>query len=84
MWELFLKHWNGISLFLESEQTPSPTLQLYNDAAGSKAFGFCRAMVPRPLAAGTKYQPKNRYFDRMARTLSNLSCLLCLGIPVDI
>jgi hypothetical protein len=35
----FLKHWNGISLFLESEQMPSPTLQLYTDAAGSIGFG---------------------------------------------
>jgi hypothetical protein len=35
MWELFLKHWNGISLFLESEQTPSPTIQLYTDASSS-------------------------------------------------
>ena len=39
MWELFLKHWNGISLFLESEQAPLPTLQLYTDAAGSISFG---------------------------------------------
>ena len=39
LWELFLKHWNGISLFLESEQTPSPALQLYTDAAGSIGFG---------------------------------------------
>ncbi|CAB4014737.1 Hypothetical predicted protein, partial [Paramuricea clavata] len=37
--ELFLKHWNGIGLFLESEQTPSPTVQLYTDAAGSIGFG---------------------------------------------
>lgn len=39
MWEVFLKHWNGINLFLESEQTHSPTLQLYTDAAGSIGFG---------------------------------------------
>jgi hypothetical protein len=39
MWKLFLKHWNDISLFLESEQTPSPTLQLYTNAAGSIGFG---------------------------------------------
>lgn len=39
MWEVFLKNWNGINLFLESEQTHSPTLQLYTDAAGSIGFG---------------------------------------------
>ena len=39
MWEAFLHHWNGVSLFLESEQTPSPSLQLYTDAAGSIGFG---------------------------------------------
>ena len=39
IWEVFLKHWNGISLFLESEQLPSPSLQLYTDAAGSIGFG---------------------------------------------
>ena len=39
MWELFLTNWNGISLFLESEQTPSPSLQLFTDAAGSIGFG---------------------------------------------
>ena len=39
MWEVFLTNWNGISLFLESEQTPSPSLQLFTDAAGSTGFG---------------------------------------------
>ena len=39
MWELFLTNWNGISLFLESEQMPSPSLQLFTDAAGSIGFG---------------------------------------------
>ncbi len=39
VWVVFLKHWNGISLFLESEQLPSPSLQLYTDAAGSIGFG---------------------------------------------
>jgi hypothetical protein len=39
MWKLFLKHWNDFSLFLESEQTQSPTLQLYTNAAGSIGFG---------------------------------------------
>ena len=39
MWELFLTNWNGISLFLESEQTPSPSLQLFTGAAGSIGFG---------------------------------------------
>ena len=39
MWELFLTNWNGISLFLESEQTPSPSLQLLIDAAGLIGFG---------------------------------------------
>ena len=39
MWEVFLTNWNGISLFLKSEQTPSPSLQLFTDAAGSIGFG---------------------------------------------
>ena len=39
MWEGFLKHWNGISLFLESEHTPSPSLHLFMDASGSIGFG---------------------------------------------
>ena len=39
MWEVFLTNWNGISLFLESKQTPSPPLQLFTDAAGSIGFG---------------------------------------------
>ena len=64
MWKLFLKHWNGISLFLEPEQTLSPTLQLYTDAAGSIGFsGYLAGQwFPRPLAAGTKYQPKKPVF----------------------
>ena len=40
MWELFLTHFNGISHVPESEQTPSPSLQLFTDAAGSIGFGF--------------------------------------------
>ena len=39
MWEVFLNYWNGISVFLESGQTPSPSLHLYTDAAGSIGFG---------------------------------------------
>jgi hypothetical protein len=39
MWEVFLNYWNGISVFLESGQTPSPSVQLYTDAAGSIGFG---------------------------------------------
>ena len=39
MWEVFLTNWNGISLFLESEQTSSPSLQLFTDAADSIGFG---------------------------------------------
>ena len=39
MWETFLKHWNGVSLFLQPEQTTSLSLQLYTDASGSIGFG---------------------------------------------
>ena len=39
MWETFLKHWNGVSLFLQPEQTTSLSLQLYTDASGTIGFG---------------------------------------------
>ena len=39
MWEVFLTNCNGISLFLKSEQTPSLSLQLFTNAAGSIGFG---------------------------------------------
>ena len=39
MWETFLKHWNGVSLFLQPEQTTSLSLQVYTDASVSIGFG---------------------------------------------
>ena len=39
MWKVFLSKWNGRFLFLESNATPTPDLELYTDAAGSVGFG---------------------------------------------
>lgn len=38
MWQLFLDHWNGVSLFLPPFTEPSPQIHLFTDAAGS--FGY--------------------------------------------
>ena len=39
MWQDFLQNWNGVSLFLDSEATSPPALQLYTDASGSPGYG---------------------------------------------
>lgn len=39
MWQLFLDHWNGVSLFLPPFTEQSPDIHLYTDAAGSIGFG---------------------------------------------
>lgn len=39
MWHYLLHHWNGVSLFLESETTSADALELYTDASGSLGFG---------------------------------------------
>ena len=35
MWQDLLQNWNGVSLFLNSEASSTPALQLYTDASGS-------------------------------------------------
>ena len=38
-WQHLLQHWNGKSFFLHPNWTPSPDLQLYTDASGSRGWG---------------------------------------------
>ena len=84
MWELFLTNWNGISLFLVSEQTPSPSLQLFTDAAGSIGFaGYLTGQWFHGHWLPEQAINKKTAFDRLARALPYLSCLLFLGFPVD-
>ena len=40
MWQMFLNHWNGVSLFLPPYTESSPQIHLYTDAAGSIGYGF--------------------------------------------
>lgn len=39
MWQIFLNHWNGVSLFLPPYTESSPQIHLYTDAAGSIGYG---------------------------------------------
>ena len=39
MWHTLLKHWNGVSLFLDIACTSAPDLLLYTDASGTLGFG---------------------------------------------
>lgn len=39
MWEYLLKHWNGISLFVDDEPVSADSLHLYTDASGTIGFG---------------------------------------------
>ena len=39
MWQHFLQNWNGVSLFLDTQATSPPELQLYTDASGSLGYG---------------------------------------------
>ena len=39
MWLHFLQNWNGVSLFLDTQATSPPELQLYTDASGSLGYG---------------------------------------------
>ena len=39
MWQHFLQNWNGVSLFLDTQVTSPPELQLYTDASGSLGYG---------------------------------------------
>ena len=39
MWQLFLDHWNGVSLFLPPFTEPSLQIHLSTDAAGSFGYG---------------------------------------------
>ena len=40
MWQMFLNHWNGVSLFLPPYTESSPQIHLYTNAAGSIGYGF--------------------------------------------
>ena len=39
MWQHFLQNWNGVSLFLDTQATSPPELQLYTGASGSLGYG---------------------------------------------
>lgn len=39
VWSLFLKHWNGSSMFLQPHLSPPPDLQFFTDASGSIGYG---------------------------------------------
>ena len=39
MWHQLLRHWNGVSLFLETKATSANSLDLYTDASGTLGFG---------------------------------------------
>ena len=39
MWQYFLQNWNGVSLFLDTQATSPPELQLYTAASGSLGYG---------------------------------------------
>jgi hypothetical protein len=39
MWSRFLNGWDGISLFLDLQETSAPCMQLYTDASGTIGFG---------------------------------------------
>ena len=39
MWQSFLAHWNGVSIFLDSDISSPPDLQLFTDASGSIGYG---------------------------------------------
>ena len=39
MWQFFLDHWNGVSLFLPPYTESSPQIHLYTDAAGAVGYG---------------------------------------------
>ena len=38
-WQLFLSHWNGVSLFLPPYSEPSPQIHLFTDASGAIGYG---------------------------------------------
>ena len=38
MWQHFLQNWNGVSLFLDTQATSLPELQLYTDASDSLGY----------------------------------------------
>ena len=39
MWQLFLSHWNGVSLFLPPYSEPSPQIHLFTDASSAIGYG---------------------------------------------
>ena len=39
MWQHLLQNWSGVSLFLDTQATSPPELQLYTDASGSLGYG---------------------------------------------
>lgn len=58
MWSRFLNEWDGISLFLDLQETSAPCMQLYTDASGTVGYGgihqtqwFCSAW-PEDLLVG--------------------------------
>ena len=38
MWQHFIRKWNGVSLFLDTQATSPPELQLYTDASDSLGY----------------------------------------------
>ncbi|KAK6178598.1 hypothetical protein SNE40_013351 [Patella caerulea] len=39
MWLSFLKHWNKVSFFYDTEVSTSPSLDLFTDASSTRGFG---------------------------------------------
>ena len=63
MWQIFLKDWNGTSLFLNSFWEHSTNLSLYTDASGTLGFGgifrtqwFQGKWLPHQTLTTKKYQ----------------------------
>ena len=86
MWQTFLAHWNGVSIFLDFDIFSPPDLQLYTDASGSIGYGGGGgggvpkwAVVSRSLASQTHPQQKETYKHRMAGAFSHLPCMHLVG-----
>ena len=49
-WLEFLTHFNGISIFLHDQFTPSESIKIYSDASGSMTIGFAAVFGSRWFA----------------------------------
>jgi len=59
MWIEFLEHWKGVSIFLDSNVSHPPDLQLFADASGAIGYGgFLRRTIGRCLPEHTLSQKR--------------------------